>query len=204
MTKKEFFEKYPSKTLNDYFAYVKKNNLKPNNDQNENSQTQNIKKVTSFISENKELSTTQKRQISISMFGIVSFFLPWISVSLFKFNGSITGFELIYEGFIFLIVFFPIGFVLNAIFFALKKHELLFIRNLTFAIPIIVLLYRLFEVFQNMYSLGISVSDLNFLFETIASSISQIGGDFSFGIGFYGTIISLIGIYLIGNNNQTN
>ena len=53
-----------------------------------------------------------------------------------------------------------------------------------------------------MYSLGISISDLSFLFETIASSISQIGGDFSFGIGFYGTIISLIGIYLLGNEKN--
>ncbi len=143
----------------------------------------------------RELSKSAKIQITLSSLGIICFFLPWLHGrnSFFSDHGlsitdtrlSITGYGMFKEGNDLELLIFPLVFLVNALLITYRKSELLFLRNIILAIPLVWLIVGFYQII-----------DMAGGIENVASAVSMIldyfsifGVSISFGIGLYGTLI---------------
>ena len=136
----------------------------------------------------RELSKSAKIQITLSSLGIICFFLPWLHWrnSFFSDHGlSITGYGMFKEGNDLELLIFPLVFLVNALLITYRKSELLFLRNIILAIPLVWLIVGFYQII-----------DMAGGIENVASAVSMIldyfsifGVSISFCIGLYGTLI---------------
>lgn len=126
-----------------------------------------------------------KNQNIVSIIGIVAFFLPWISISLFNMDGM----DIASMGFLGLqsLYFVPLAFISNMVIVNSNKPDLMYVKSILFVIPF-------FVMFMNVKDLFIH---LGVTFESIKGSefISLLFESFSYG--FYITIAAIIGTFLI-------
>lgn len=138
-----------------------------------------------------------KKQTTVSIIGIICFFLPWYS-SENVFDPILeSGYDIAREGNI-IFLMFPIGFIAN-IYLLKNKPNLIYIRDLLFAIPFIYMLsglyemYKAFEPYSEIAELFLNQYEIvqgESFIETLISFISY---------GLCGTIICILLIYFIPN-----
>ena len=127
-----------------------------------------------------------KKNTIASVIGVLTFFLPWIS---FDFVGtiSLTGYDMLpKEGFSVLYLF-PLGFIVNIILVNLKKENLMYIRSLVFAIPFVLGIIRLKDIYS-----WVSAYDATGAFREAITELIKLPT-----YGFYVMLVCIIYIYFI-------
>jgi hypothetical protein len=135
-----------------------------------------------------ELSKSAKIQITLSSLGIICFFLPWLHErnSFFSDHGlSITDTRLSITGYDLELLIFPLVFLVNALLITYRKSELLFLRNILLAIPLVWLIVRLYQIIDIVGG----IENFKSAVSMILNYSSMLGVSISFGVGFYGTLI---------------
>ena len=127
-----------------------------------------------------------KKHTVVSSIGLLSFFLPWISIEL---GGTIsaTGYDLLPDEGFSILYLIPIGFIANIIFVNIKKEELFYIRTLVFLAPLILMFIRIKDVYSFL-----SIYDHKGEFREVFSELIKLPT-----YGFYLMLICVIVIHLI-------
>ena len=202
-TPDEFFKRSPGKTIADYYQLRKKiqsgpSKNKPIINKAEEASKADFGLVGDNHSNKEGLSGSAKMQIVVSSIGIICFFVPWLHGrnSLFPDHGlSYTGYGLFEEGNNLQLLIFPLVFLVNALLITYRRSELLFLRNIVLAIPLVSLIVGLYQII-----------DMAGGIENVASAVSMIsdyfsisGVSISFGIGSYGTLICYLLLPLLSS-----
>ena len=190
-TPSEYFKRSPGKTLADYYQHRKKIDSGLGAEKKLN--TENFSRIHTQSNMNaqaskSELSKSAKIQIMLSSIGIICFFLPWLHGrnSYLQDHGlSITGYDLFKNGNDLELLIFPFVFLVNALLITYRKSELLFLRNILLAIPLVWLIVGLYQIIDIVGGIENFKSAVSMLLNY--SSI--LGVSISFGIGLYGTLI---------------
>jgi hypothetical protein len=190
-TPSEYFKRSPGKTLADYYQHRKKIDSSLGEEKKLN--TENFSRIHTQSNMNtqaskSELSKSAKIQITLSSLGIICFFLPWLHErnSFFSDHGlSITDTRLSITGYDLELLIFPLVFLVNALLITYRKSELLFLRNILLAIPLVWLIVRLYQIIDIVGG----IENFKSAVSMILNYSSMLGVSISFGVGFYGTLI---------------
>ena len=204
-TPNEFFKRSPGKTLADYYQHRKKIDDGLEAEKKLNTENLTIYKQSNMNTQTskRELSKSAKIQITLSSLGIICFFLPWLHGrnSFFSDHGlSVTGYGLFKEGNDLEILIFPFVFLVNALLITYRKNELLFLRNIILALPLVWLIVGIYQII-----------DMAGGFENVSSAVSMIldyssisGVSIGIGIGLYGTLICYLLLPFIPSGLKDN
>ncbi len=138
-----------------------------------------------------------KKQKTVSIIGVLCFFLPWFSWSDTSNLIINSGFDIARGGNI-IVLFIPFGFLANIILLT-NKPNLLYIRTLLFIIPLIYFGSQLYEGYKAIQPhKGIIEAEME-LYEAYSgeSFVKTIFSSFTYG--FYGTLICVLLVYFIPN-----
>ena len=205
-TPSEYFKRSPGKTLADYYQHRKKIDSGLGAEKKLNTENfSTIHKQSNMDTQapKSELSKSANIQITLSSLGIICFFLPWLHGrnSYLQDHGlSITGYDLFKNGNDLELLIFPLVFLVNALLITYRKSELLFLRNILLAIPLVWLIVGLYQIIDIVGG----IENFKSAVSMILNYSAMLGVSISFGVGLYGTLICYLLLPFISSGLKTS